>query len=204
MNIIFRKRFVKGLTMIICACVMSLTIQTPGFASSNNTFINGKVYEFGGNSEYEISSAEDYSETSSANTYGEFSINGSVETISPQNGVSAYRISDGELSFTYKYDDSLLKADVDSWHLFSDSTNRIDGILLNDTIQNGTILLQTSMDKLNWTNAVCLTNIFETMPNCSDAFYKATDIELLKTDAIIKSSLLTKQESEQKKAIFCL
>lgn len=147
MNIIFRKRFVKGLTMIICACVMSLTIQTPGFASSNNTFINGKVYEFGGNSEYEISSAEDYSETSSANTYGEFSINGSVETISPQNGVSAYRILDGELSFTYKYDDSLLKSSVDSWHLFSDSTKKINGILLNDTIQKGTILLNSMLNQ---------------------------------------------------------
>lgn len=50
---------------------------------------------------------------------------------------------------------------------------------MGEKVQNGTILLQTSMDKINWNTAVCLTNAFSANPTRSDSFYTAKDIELI-------------------------
>lgn len=154
-------------------------VYTPCFAENGNTAVVGKLYEFEEKSEYEISSAQSSSTTTSSNTYGEFLLNGNIKNSISKNGVPSYEVEDGKLSLVYKYDDTLLNADMDSWHLFSDDVNKIDGQVLANSVQKGTILLQTSMDRLNWTDAVCMTNVFSSTPICSDSFYESKDIELI-------------------------
>ena len=151
----------------------------PCFAENGNIAVVGKLYEFEEKSEYEISSAQSSSTTTSSNTYGEFLLNGNIKTSTSKNGVPSYEVEDGKLSLVYKYDDTLLNADIDSWHLFIDGVNKIDGQVLANSVQKGTILLQTSMDRLNWTDAVCMTNVFSSTPICSDSFYESKDIELI-------------------------
>lgn len=167
------------LAIFTSALVLCSFVRIPSFAENGNTTVVGELYEFGENSEYEISSAQSSSPTSNTNTYGEFLLNGNIKTSTSKNGVPAYKVEDGKLSLIYKYDDALLNAGIDSWHLFSDNVRKIDGQDLGETIQNGTILLQTSMDKINWNTAVCLTNAFGAKPTCSDSFYTAKDIELI-------------------------
>lgn len=154
-------------------------VYTPCFAENGNTAVVGKLYEFEEKSEYEISSAQSSSTTTNSNTYGEFLLNGNIKNSISKNGVPSYEVEDGKLSLVYKYDDTLLNADMDSWHLFSDDVNKIDGQVLANSVQKGTILLQTSMDRLNWTDAVCMTNVFSSTPICSDSFYETKDIELI-------------------------
>lgn len=154
-------------------------VYTPCFAENGNTAVVGKLYEFEEKSEYEISSAQSSSTTTSSNTYGEFLLNGNIKNSISKNGVPSYEVEDGKLSLVYKYDDTLLNADMDSWHLFGDDVNKIDGQVLANSVQKGTILLQTSMDRLNWTDAVCMTNVFSSTPICSDSFYESKDIELI-------------------------
>ena len=154
-------------------------VYTPCFAENGNTAVVGKLYEFEEKSEYEISSAQSSSTTTSSNTYGEFLLNGNIKNSISKNGVPSYEVEDGKLSLVYKYDDTLLNADMDSWHLFSDDVNKIDGQVLANSVQKGTILLQTSMDRVNWTDAVCMTNVFSSTPICSDSFYESKDIELI-------------------------
>lgn len=154
-------------------------VYTPCFAENGNTAVVGKLYEFEEKSEYEISSAQSSSTTTSSNTYGEFLLNGNIKNSISKSGVPSYEVEDGKLSLVYKYDDTLLNADMDSWHLFSDDVNKIDGQVLANSVQKGTILLQTSMDRLNWTDAVCMTNVFSSTPICSDSFYESKDIELI-------------------------
>lgn len=154
-------------------------VYTPCFAENGNTAVVGKLYEFEEKSEYEISSAQSSSTTTSSNTYGEFLLNGNIKNSISKNGVPSYEVEDGKLSLVYKYDDTLLNADMDSWHLFGDDVNKIDGQVLANSVQKGTILLQTSMDRLNWTDAVCMTNVFSSTPICSDSFYETKDIELI-------------------------
>lgn len=176
MKKVIRKTIVAIATSTLLLC---LFLCAPCFAENGNTAVVGKLYEFGENSEYEISSAQSSSPTSNTNTYGEFLLNGNIKTSTSKNGVPAYKVEDGKLSLIYKYDDALLNAGIDSWHLFSDNVRKIDGQDLGETIQNGTILLQISMDKINWNTAVCLTNAFSAKPTRSDSFYTAKDIELI-------------------------
>lgn len=178
-----KKRICNSITRLLAfatsALVLYSFVNIPCFAENRNTAVVGKLYEFGENSEYEISSAQSSSPTSKTNTYGEFLLNGNIKTSTSKNGVPAYKVEDGKLSLIYKYDDTLLNAEIDSWHLFSDNVRKIDGQDLGEKVQNGTILLQTSMDKINWNTAVCLTNAFSAKPTCSDSFYTAKDIELI-------------------------
>ncbi len=167
------------LAIFTSALVLCSFVCIPSFAENGNTTVVGELYEFGENSEYEISSAQSSSPTSNTNTYGEFLLNGNIKTSTSKNGVPAYKVEDGKLSLIYKYDDALLNAGIDSWHLFSDNVNKIDGQDLSEKVQNGTILLQISMDKINWNTAVCLTNAFSAKPTRSDSFYTAKDIELI-------------------------
>ena len=178
-----KKRICNSIARLLAFATSALAlcsfVYTPCFAENGNTAVVGKLYEFKEKSEYEISSAQSSSTTTSSNTYGEFLLNGNIKTSISKNGVPSYEVEDGKLSLVYKYDDTLLNAEIDSWHLFSDTVKEIDGMVLNDKIQNGTILLQTSMDRLNWTDAVCVTNVFSSTPICSDSFYESKDIELI-------------------------
>lgn len=178
-----KKRICNSITRLLAFATSAMAlcsfVYTPCFAENGNTAVVGKLYEFEEKSEYEISSAESSSTTTSSNTYGEFLLNGNIKNSISKNGVPSYEVEDGKLSFVYKYDDTLLNADMDSWHLFSDDVNKIDGQVLANSVQKGTILLQTSMDRLNWTDAVCMTNAFSSTPICSDSFYESKDIELI-------------------------
>ena len=178
-----KKRICNSITRLLAFATSAMAlcsfVYTPCFAENGNTAVVGKLYEFEEKSEYEISSAQSSSTTTSSNTYGEFLLNGNIKNSISKNGVPSYEVEDGKLSLVYKYDDTLLNADMDSWHLFSDDVNKIDGQVLANSVQKGTILLQTSMDRLNWTDAVCMTNVFSSAPICSDSFYESKDIELI-------------------------
>ena len=178
-----KKRICNSIARLLAFATSAMALcsfaYAPCFAENENIAVVGKLYEFEEKSEYEISSAQSSSTTTSSNTYGEFLLNGNIKTSTSKNGVPSYEVEDGKLSFVYKYDDTLLNADMDSWHLFSDGVNKIDGQVLANSVQKGTILLQTSMDRLNWTDAVCMTNVFSSTPICSDSFYESKDIELI-------------------------
>lgn len=178
-----KKRICNSIARLLAFATSAMALcsfaYAPCFAENGNIAVVGKLYEFEEKSEYEISSAQSSSTTTSSNTYGEFLLNGNIKTSTSKNGVPSYEVEDGKLSLVYKYDDTLLNADIDSWHLFSDGVNKIDGQVLANSVQKGTILLQTSMDRLNWTDAVCMTNVFSSTPICSDSFYESKDIELI-------------------------
>lgn len=178
-----KKRICNSIARLLAFATSAMALcsfaYAPCFAENGNIAVVGKLYEFAEKSEYEISSAQSSSTTTSSNTYGEFLLNGNIKTSTSKNGVPSYEVEDGKLSLVYKYDDTLLNADIDSWHLFSDGVNKIDGQVLANSVQKGTILLQTSMDRLNWTDAVCMTNVFSSTPICSDSFYESKDIELI-------------------------
>ena len=199
-----KKRICNSITRLLAFATSAMAlcsfVYTPCFAENGNTAVVGKLYEFEDKSEYEISSAQSSSTTTSSNTYGEFLLNGNIKNSISKNGVPSYEVEDGKLSLVYKYDDTLLNADTDSWHLFSDDVNKIDGQVLANSVQKGTILLQTSMDRLNWTDAVCMTNVFSSTPICSDSFYESKDIELI-NGCYYKLLLLMKHEFVQKTAI---
>ncbi len=165
--------------LIVTAMVIFLSsITLPTFAETTKLDVSGKYYEFPEKSNYEISSSESVA-TSAANTYGKFTLNGNVKSDGNKNGVPAYKVEEGALEFVYSYTDKLPHDNLDEWHLVDDNSKKIDGSQLNENIRKGAMWLQTSMDKINWNEAVCVTDAFNAVPNNSEAFYKATDIELI-------------------------
>lgn len=145
-------------------------------AVDKNTFIDAKIYEFNEKSEYEISSSEP---ASNSKSLGKFIISGDVRSSDVKESFPAFEISDGVLSFTYKYDDSLLNTSDTTEHLTIDNKKAVNGIDLEEKIQNGAVILQTSLDGQKWTVNYIQTNVFEDTPVQTEPFYETNDIQLL-------------------------
>lgn len=73
--------------------------------------------------------------------------------------------TDFNLSLSYLYDDSLLTAANDSWHLVSDGDKKVDYISIGEKTGKGALIVQTSKDRDVWVTAYTSTNIFETDTN---------------------------------------
>ncbi len=171
---------IKVLSLAMSAVMTLSLIPITAFAENNSTEVTGKKYEFNDkSSKYVYSEADTQMSTSENDTYGTFKISGNFTSSSEKGGVTAYKVKEGALDIIYEYNDDLLNADIDSWHLLDDSTNNINGEKLNSKIQNGAILVYTSIDRVNWSKAVNITNAFYEKPINYDAIYTTEDVELI-------------------------
>ena len=92
--------------------------------------------------------------------------------------MASYAVSGDSVTLTYAYNDALLNADIESWHLVDDNTKTVAGITLNSNIKKGAIILQTSKDGINWLTDVKQTNVFADTPVQTESFYSANSIQL--------------------------
>ena len=151
-------------------------------AASPKTYVEGKVYEFDKDNDYEFTAATNYKSSANASTYGQFSIyaNDSELAASGQkNGVSAYTVKEGNITISYTYSDSLLNATVDEWHLIEDKEKNVDLFKLGNNVQKGALILQRSIDHLNWSDVSVQTNAFENTPKQNASLYETLDVELI-------------------------
>lgn len=171
------KRIISQLTVF----VMMVSLFTfAASATASKTDVPGRVYVFGEDSQYEFSDTKEYLESNVDNTYGTFFISGEVTNVTTKDGIPAYEVSEGNLDFFYNYGDTLfLNEDLDSWHLIEDKSKQIDGLKLDESIMEGTIILQTSTDKLNWVNAIVMANAFSTTPIRTESIYETQDVQLI-------------------------
>lgn len=174
------QRLIKRITAVaISAFMLSSVMPANIYAVTGSTEVAGKVYEFGEKSEYKYSEAETFTSTSTADTYGTLKLDGDIIDSTEKDGIPAYEVEEGSLDIVYAYDDTLLNADIDSWHLYEDGTDKIDGKELAADVQKGAILVYTSMDRINWTKSVSITNAFSKTPTRSDSLYTTKDVELI-------------------------
>lgn len=174
------RNLINALTSTVVSAFMVLSLMpTTAFAASESTEVTGKVYEFGEKDDYNYSEAESYTPTTTAATYGKFTLSGDIVKISKENDMPVYEVEGNKLSFVYSYDDTMLNADIDSWHLYEDKSKKIDGKEIGAAVQNGVILVYTSIDGMNWKEAVSIKNAFSISPVNSDSIYTAQDIELI-------------------------
>lgn len=160
--------------MLTSVCALIINVE----AKDGDISVEGKVYTFE-EGDYKFTKNKEFKTTSEdVNTYGKFAINGSIVDVTEKNGISIFEVSSGNLSFSYTYGDSLLKAKETKWHLSDDDNKKIDSIKLDDEIGKGTIVLQTSKDRKNWINEVIKTNAFEEIQIETNSFYTTNDIQL--------------------------
>lgn len=169
----------KTLTLFLAMALLLAALPFAALATAAKTEIPGKVFEFGKDNAYEFSNSESFSETTTDNTYGTFSISGNIENVDNRDGVTSYEIADGNVSFFYNHSDSKLNADVDSWHLIDDKSKKINDIKLDSNIMKGAIVVQTSKNRTNWVTATTITNAFSDTPVRTDAIYTSKDVQLI-------------------------
>lgn len=168
-----------GIKLVLAMAVVGCIFPSVVFAGTGKTEVAGKIYEFEKDSHYEFHEDADYSVTNSDNTYGTFSVSGNVANVSEKAGIPAYEVADGRLSLYYNYSDTMLNADVDSWHLIEDKSKKVAGMTLDSNIMKGTIILQTSKDGKNWIDAGIIYNAFSDTPIRTSALYTTTDVQLI-------------------------
>ena len=121
-------------------------------AAEKDMDMAGKFYEFERKSEYEISSSEAVGSTENNSTLGVFFISGDITKTSSEDDIPTYEIADNaQIALCYRYNDSMLAAPAEEWHLTEEDKKSVDGISLDEKINNGVIILQTSLDRKKWT-----------------------------------------------------
>ena len=151
---------VVAVSMLLSAFVSPLSSSAKGRAIEQEMPLDGKIYEFSKNSSYEVDAAFVSKPTSQTDTLGSLTISGEITEEYQKDGFTAYEIADdGIISLAYEYDDTLLNADKSEWHIASDSKKQVNGTKLDNKIQNGAVILQTSVDGKKWVKAKEFTDV---------------------------------------------
>ena len=137
--------------LIVMICGITLGNYQEVFAKKNNDgdseTVPGMVYQFGEKGNYNLSDAENMSSTNAGTeSDGQFIITGNISSVNERNGIPEYAVNGGTLSFSYTYDDDLLKASEDEDHLVDDNGKKVNGVELNSEIKKGALIIQTSKD----------------------------------------------------------
>ncbi len=178
------RRFATGVVATSLAVSLLMPVTNVVYAKGTDQTITPVVYELDQDSDYEFSSAENETE---ANPVGVLTVNGEKYSSVASNGIPDFEVkkdyldqtTDFNLSLSYLYDDSLLTAANDSWHLVSDGDKKVDYISIGEKIGKGALIVQTSKDRDVWVTAYTSTNIFETDTNGKTDFYQTTDVQLV-------------------------
>jgi hypothetical protein len=151
----------------------------PTFAGNGKIEVDGIIYEFDEDSQYEFHKGGTYQRTGKNNTYGTFFISGNVASLSEKSGVPSYEVTDGNLAFYYNHNDILLNNNKDAWHIVNDKNNKVADMKLESDIMKGVIILQTSKDRTNWVDVETIYNAFSDTPIRTSSIYSTTDVQLI-------------------------
>lgn len=168
----------KFCSIFLVAIMLFSIIVISASAENSKNPVTGKIYTFDEKSDYEISNSK-FVSSDKTETYGNFAVSGNIHNISTKDGLPAYELSDGNLSLYYTYGNELLEESDKDWYLVEDKNKEIDGKKLDDKILKGTILLQISKDRKNWSDVKCITDAFNKTQVQTKAFYETTDVEVL-------------------------
>ena len=171
---------------IVMICGITLGNYQGAFAQENSDgdseTVPGMVYQFGEKGNYNLSDADDsYSTNSGTETDGQFIITGNISSTNERNGIPEYAVNGGTLTFSFNYDDDLLKASEDEDHLVDDNAKKVNGTALNSEMKKGALIVQTSKDGEIWFNVpgATFSNIFKDNPDGFKEFYTTTDVQMV-------------------------
>lgn len=166
----------KRISVTVIAFVLlisSMPGSTVAYASNTSLPVSANVYDLDKNSHYVIGETA----PSGSAAIGTLSINGDVRTSSEVNSFPAYEVNNGNASFTYKISSSILNRTEKEWHIVDDKTKKVNGLILDENILSGALILQTSLDGLTWTEDVLMSDIFGDEAD-TDEFYTTKDVQL--------------------------
>ena len=170
-NRIKKRIFSTAVAAIILVCCM--LGKEVAYANNIVLTINADVYDLKKGSHYILGE----NSPSASTAVGTLSISGSVKASSDVNSFPAYEVNNGNVSFTYAINKGVLDRKEREWHLIDDGGKEVNGLTLDSKIQSGVLILQTSLDGINWTEDVLMSDIFEEEAD-TDGFYETRDVQL--------------------------
>ena len=172
----------KWLVIFLTLTVCLYSAMIPGIfatAEPHTKVVVGGLYRFDADKGYDYTAAEKHEETVAGdNTYGSLALSGSIVTEGVKDGIPSYGVDGGTVDIVYSYNDSLLNADVEKWHLVDDGGNKVAGIALGSSIKKGALVVQTSRDGSIWYSNAKQTNQFASVPTNEAGIYTVNSVQL--------------------------
>ena len=97
------RKIMKTLYFLLAMVMLLSSLPMIASATTSQTEVVGKYYEFDKDSHYEFHEADTSETTSTEITYGTFYINGNIATNGNKSGVPSYEVADSGLSIYYNY-----------------------------------------------------------------------------------------------------
>lgn len=168
----------KNIANIMKLVMLILTIgicQSPVFAEDSN-IIPGVEYELQKGADYKLPEGE-----VTTRVPDRFFIDGDIESINEENGVTTYAVKSGNLSIQLNSDNGCYVYDKEvedntKWHIVSDSNKNVHTSTLDRKIGTGAIIIQTSKDGKIWVEAAQYTDIANN--ELDDVLYNTTNVQL--------------------------
>lgn len=169
-------RYIQRISTIfvLAAMLFSLALNsTVAYASDVSLSVAPNVYDLAKDSHYVVGEAS----PSSSSAVGTLSIDGAVRESEDHELFPAYEVTDGNVSFGYALDSGVKNRSEYEWHIIEDKTKKVNGLELDSNILSGAIILQTSLDGVNWTTDVLMSDVFADEADTS-SFYTTKDVQL--------------------------
>ena len=157
------------------ACLATL-VQVPATAEegSEEISLSANVYELPEKNAYVYSEEEPVDTEPNVR----ISLVGTMEPTEDRNEFASYTVESGSsVVFEYGVNEDFLSKPEEEWHLAEDSGKKINGITLDEKIQNGAVVVQISNDGQKWVTVSQAENILTVA--AKQAFYETSELELL-------------------------
>lgn len=177
-----KKSIFKGLTVLSVMVIVLCCIKDTNVKADRSRTLAGDEYEFTGDEKYTFDQKSSRGKTNSyvSNSFGTFSISGDFENtgeISP--GIKAIDVKSGNIKLKYEFDLSKLIPDTNGWNLYEDSAEEVNGIDMDEDVDYGAIIIQTSFDGVKWSTDKFLTNVFVVNSVLANDIYETSNIQLI-------------------------
>ena len=169
-------KIMKKISVTVIAVVMLISCMlgsTVAYASNTTLSIDANVYDLDKKSDYVLGE----NSPSKSAAIGTLTIGGNVKVSSDVNSFPAYEVTNGNASFTYTVNKGVLDRAETEWHIIDDGGKKVNGLTLDSKIKTGALILQTSLDGINWTEDVLMSDIFGESAD-TDGFYETKDVQL--------------------------
>lgn len=165
------KGFMAAFLVVLLMSVFPVVVSAQG----NTSNPQGAFYEFGEKDNYAITENKNGNSASSIGSLGLLSVTGDFE----DQGNDVYYVQNGNIDISYNVNFDSLETDTKKWHLTGDKTKTVDGIKLDENIQKGAIIVQSSLDGENWLVDNVYTNVFSRKEKLPTTICTTKDIHQL-------------------------
>ena len=175
----------KTISRIIVALSFSF-IALPFFsthAKEKSTVISPEIFEAKDpDKAFNFSSAKrtDAKQIGTLSVNGENYTLGTLENLTDISVKKDYSDQGTDYNLTISFSPNNIKKQPKSkWHLVDCDDKKIDIISLNEKINKGALIIQTSKDNNSWVTVYSITNVFGAQKKGKTDYYRTTDIQLV-------------------------